>query len=78
MLNKIKGRILHELRKYCGYYVLNDALAFASIDYTELYNKYDKISSKHESKILEYDILKSQYYSLKTDYINFLYEVFKG
>lgn len=71
MLNRIKNRILHVLRNYCGYYELeklNNILYSEQKFYIEKTNnldikvqckmlKYDKLLAKHEAKILEYDIL---------------------
>jgi hypothetical protein len=75
MLNRIKNRILHVLRNYCGYYELkkslnqklNDKQNFIGVQGNTVQDlvlqndklKYelDKLSDKHEAKILEYDIL---------------------
>ena len=46
MLNKIKDKILHVLRYYCGYY--------------ELMQAYDMLSEKYEAKTLEHDILDNK------------------
>ena len=78
MLSKIKDKILHVLRNYCGYYEL--ALDYEELELTNndiaikyenkanllwnLESNYDKISSQHEAKILEYDILKHQFNDL--------------
>ena len=36
MINKIKDKILHVLRNYCGYYELKGAFDVADEDYTKL------------------------------------------
>ena len=74
MLNKIKDKILHVLRNYCGYYALkveffeNDDQWYS--DFEALEEKLDKLSAQHESKILEYDILDNKYKTLVNIYTN--------
>ena len=78
MLNRIKDKILHVLRNYCGYYELEReyiSLKYYSKDIDKKYNKYykeytcieeklEKLLAQHEAKILEYDILKNQFNDL--------------
>ena len=77
MLNKIKDKILHVLRNYCGYYSLKREytrlkqrtedieieseykLKTLMTNFNQINIDYDKLFSKHEAKILEYDILKN-------------------
>lgn len=71
MLNKIKEKFIHILRKKCGYYSLRedfykyrDWYHECSEDFVSLMEKHDKLSSQHEAKILEYDILDNKYKTL--------------
>lgn len=68
MLNRIKDKILHVLRNYCGYYELEEIKGHYQnmcIDYSEDFKRHikqlNKLSSEHEAKILEYDILDNKY-----------------
>src|SRR5574344_611531 len=68
MLNKIKDKFINILRKYCGYYELEKTAKFYQEEYhnttdafLKLANEYEELSSKHEAKILEYDILDNKY-----------------
>lgn len=81
MLNKIKDKILHVLRNYCGCYEL--ALEYNSYrklmveNIQDILNReqkrileYDKLSAQHEAKILEYDILDNKYKKIVNVYTN--------
>ena len=77
MLNKIKDKILHVLRNYCGYYEMNEILneykkmCFNYSKDFKIYNdEMNKLSAQHEAKILEYDILDNKYKTLVNIYTN--------
>ena len=77
MLNKIKDKILHFLRNYCGYYDENYCHKYYKDMHTNTYKrfealekKYDKLSAQHEAKILECDILDNKYKTLVNIYTN--------
>lgn len=84
MLNKIKDKFIHILRKHCGYYELERkhiSLKFYNNDiekkYYINYKKYrktevalEKLSARHEAKILEYDILDNKYKKIVNVYTN--------
>ena len=71
MLNKIKDKILHVLRNYCEYYKLEKEYNKyrtwyheCDHDFVLLMESSEKLSARHEAKILEYDILKHQFNNL--------------
>ena len=77
MLDKIKDKILHVLRNYCGYYELEEIKGHYQnmcFNYSEDFKRHikqlDKLSAQHESKILEYDILDNKYKTLVNIYTN--------
>lgn len=77
MLNKIKDKILHVLRNYCGYYEMEEIKGHYQnmcYDYSEDFKRYikqlDKLSAQYEAKILEYDILDNKYKTLVNIYTN--------
>ena len=77
MLNKIKDKILHVLRNYCGYYELEDLkdkyckwYYSCTNDFMILMRGHEKLLSQHEAKILEYDILDNKYKTLVNIYTN--------
>jgi hypothetical protein len=64
MLNKI----LNILRKHSGYYEIEnkynkykELYLQCDKDFVNLMENYENLSAKHESKILEYDIIKHQF-----------------
>ena len=77
MLNKIKDKILHVLRNYCGYYELEKEYNKykkwyheCDHDFVLLMETNEKLSAQHEAKILEYDILDNKYKTLVDIYTN--------
>jgi hypothetical protein len=58
MLNKIKDKILHVLRNYCGYYLLKGAFDVADEDYTKLNNEFIKLNDKNFE--LQTDVISVQ------------------
>ena len=58
MLNKIKDKILHVLRNYCGYYLLKGAFDVADEDYTKLNNEFIKLNDKNFE--LQTDVISIQ------------------
>ena len=67
MLNKIKEKFIHILREKCGYYEMEEIkghyqnMCFNYSEDFKIHNdKINKLSSLHEAKILEYDILDAQ------------------
>ena len=76
MINKIKQKILHILRKNCGYYELANRIQKLVLEADNKNIECDNLFSKYEAKILEYDILKAEFDYLvenkQNDYYKFL------